>query len=102
MLTLFFLVLFVLHWQVSVFLQTFFLHRYGAHRQFTMSKGWERIFHVLTFVDPGPELPEPARLRDHAPHAPRVQRHADGSALADAPAELLHDDVADQDPSTKT
>ena len=23
---------FVLHWQLSVFFQTFFLHRYGAHR----------------------------------------------------------------------
>ena len=37
---------FVAHWQISVFFQTFFLHRYGAHRQFTMSKGWERFFYV--------------------------------------------------------
>jgi stearoyl-CoA desaturase (delta-9 desaturase) len=36
---------FVLHWQLSVFFQSFFLHRYGAHRQFTMSKRWERVFH---------------------------------------------------------
>ena len=41
---------FVLHWQLSVFLQSFFLHRYGAHRQFTMSKGWERVFHFLTWA----------------------------------------------------
>jgi stearoyl-CoA desaturase (delta-9 desaturase) len=41
-------VLFVVHWQLSVFCQSFFLHRYGAHRQFTMSKGWERFFNVLT------------------------------------------------------
>ena len=40
------LAFFVLHWQSSVFCQTFFLHRFGAHRQFTMSKGWERFFHV--------------------------------------------------------
>jgi stearoyl-CoA desaturase (delta-9 desaturase) len=41
---------FVVHWQASVFLQSFFHHRYGAHRQFTMSKGWERFFHLLTYV----------------------------------------------------
>jgi stearoyl-CoA desaturase (Delta-9 desaturase) len=44
------LAFFVLHWQLSVFCQSFFLHRYGAHRQFTMSKGWERFFHLFTFV----------------------------------------------------
>ena len=41
---------FVLHWQLSVFFQSFFLHRYGAHRQFTMSRGWERVFHFLTWA----------------------------------------------------
>jgi stearoyl-CoA desaturase (delta-9 desaturase) len=34
-------------------MQTFFLHRYGAHRQFTMSKGWERFFHLMTFLIQG-------------------------------------------------
>jgi stearoyl-CoA desaturase (delta-9 desaturase) len=47
------LIFFVAHWQASVFLQTFFLHRYGAHRQFTMSKGWERTFHFLTWAVQG-------------------------------------------------
>src|SRR3954469_23347734 len=47
------LAFFVLHWQLSVFCQTFFLHRYGAHRQFTMTKGWERFFHVLTWATQG-------------------------------------------------
>ena len=46
-------IFFVLHWQVSVFCQSFYLHRYGAHRMFTMSKGWERFFHLLTFVSQG-------------------------------------------------
>jgi stearoyl-CoA desaturase (delta-9 desaturase) len=36
-----------------VFCQTFFLHRYGAHRQFTMSHGWERFFYALTFLTQG-------------------------------------------------
>jgi stearoyl-CoA desaturase (delta-9 desaturase) len=46
-------IFFVVHWQLSVFLQSFFLHRYGAHRQFTMSKGWERFFHALTWLAQG-------------------------------------------------
>jgi stearoyl-CoA desaturase (delta-9 desaturase) len=44
---------FVLHWQLSVFFQSFFLHRYGAHRQFTMSKRVERTFHFLTWFVQG-------------------------------------------------
>ncbi|MCA9646547.1 MAG: fatty acid desaturase, partial [Myxococcales bacterium] len=44
---------FVGHWMLSVFFQTFFLHRYGAHRMFTLSKGWERFFHFCTFVFQG-------------------------------------------------
>src|SRR5688500_10435286 len=52
-------VFFLLHWQVSVFCQTFFLHRYGAHRQFTMSKGWERVFHLLTYVSQGSSFLSP-------------------------------------------
>jgi stearoyl-CoA desaturase (delta-9 desaturase) len=47
------LIFFVAHWQISIFCQTFFLHRYGAHRQFTMSKGWERFFHIVTYVSQG-------------------------------------------------
>jgi stearoyl-CoA desaturase (Delta-9 desaturase) len=44
---------FVGHWLSSVFFQTFFLHRYGAHRMFTMSKGWERFFYLLTYLTQG-------------------------------------------------
>jgi stearoyl-CoA desaturase (delta-9 desaturase) len=43
-------ILFIAHWQLSVFCQSFFLHRYGAHKQFSMSPGWERFFNVLTCV----------------------------------------------------
>ena len=52
-------VFFVAHWTLSVFFQTFFLHRYGAHRMFTMSKGWERVFYVLSFVFMGPSFLTP-------------------------------------------
>ncbi len=47
------LIFFVLHWYLSLFCQTFFLHRYAAHKMFTMSKFWERFFFVLTFVTQG-------------------------------------------------
>ena len=44
---------FVAHWLSSIFFQTFFLHRYGAHRMFDLSRGWERFFHLCTFVTQG-------------------------------------------------
>ncbi len=53
------LVFFVVHWQLSVFCQSFFLHRYGAHRMFTMSKGWERFFWILTYVSQGASFLSP-------------------------------------------
>jgi len=43
-------VFFLAHWALAVFVQSFFLHRYSAHRYFSMSRGWERFFHFLTFV----------------------------------------------------
>src|SRR5215471_13345490 len=46
-------IFFVSHWVLSIFFQSFFLHRYGAHRQFTMSKRWERVFHFLTWFVQG-------------------------------------------------
>jgi len=53
-----FLFLFV-HWQLAVFVQTFYLHRYAAHRMFTMSPGWERFFHLLTYLVQGPSYLNP-------------------------------------------
>lgn len=50
---------FIAQWQLSVLLQSFFQHRYGAHRQFTMSKRWERFFHALTWVVQGPSYLHP-------------------------------------------
>jgi stearoyl-CoA desaturase (delta-9 desaturase) len=47
------LAFFVVHWLTSIFCQTFFLHRYGAHKQFTMSHGWERFFYFMTFLTQG-------------------------------------------------
>jgi stearoyl-CoA desaturase (Delta-9 desaturase) len=47
------LIFFVAHWYLSLFFQTFFLHRYAAHRAFTMSKTTEKVFFVLTWVFQG-------------------------------------------------
>jgi len=47
------LVAFLVHWYLSLFCQTFFLHRYSAHKMFTMNKFWERFFYFLTYVSQG-------------------------------------------------
>jgi stearoyl-CoA desaturase (Delta-9 desaturase) len=44
---------FVGHWYLSLFCQTFFLHRYSAHKMFIMSKFWERFFYMLTYLSQG-------------------------------------------------
>jgi stearoyl-CoA desaturase (delta-9 desaturase) len=77
----------VVHWQASVFFQTFFLHRYGAHRMFRMSMGWERFFHLCTYVFQGSSYLNPRgyailHRMHHAysdteqdPHSPRVSKN---------------------------
>ena len=47
------LLFFVLHWYLSLFGQTFFLHRYGAHKMFTMSKAWEKFFYIFSWITQG-------------------------------------------------
>jgi stearoyl-CoA desaturase (delta-9 desaturase) len=53
------LTFFIGHWMLSVFCQTFFLHRYGAHRMFQMNKFWERFFYLLTYIGQGPSFLDP-------------------------------------------
>jgi stearoyl-CoA desaturase (delta-9 desaturase) len=78
---------FVGHWISSVFFQTFYLHRYGAHRMFTMSPRWERFFHLCTYVCQGSSYLNPRgyailHRMHHAysdterdPHSPSVQKN---------------------------
>jgi stearoyl-CoA desaturase (delta-9 desaturase) len=47
------LIFFIVHWYLSLFCQTFFLHRYAAHSAFRMSRVWEKFFYVLTFLTQG-------------------------------------------------
>ena len=48
-----------LHWYLSLFCQSFFLHRYAAHKMFTMPKFWERFFYLLTFLTQGSSFLNP-------------------------------------------
>ncbi len=52
-------IFFVSHWFLSLFSQTFFLHRYAAHKMFTMNKFWERFFYLFTFVTQGSSFLNP-------------------------------------------
>lgn len=47
------------HWFISLFCQSFFLHRYCSHRMFTMNKFWERFFYGLTFISQGASFLNP-------------------------------------------
>ena len=41
------------HWYASFFFQSFFHHRYAAHRHITMSKRSERFFYICCFITHG-------------------------------------------------
>lgn len=43
----------ILHWYLSLFAQTFFLHRYGAHKMFTMNPFWEKFFYLFAWITQG-------------------------------------------------
>ncbi len=47
------IIFFIVHWYISLFCQTFFLHRYAAHKMFSMTKFWERYFSILNYVTQG-------------------------------------------------
>lgn len=49
----------ILHWYLSLFAQTFFLHRYSAHQMFSMSKGWEKFFYLFTWIMQGSSFLNP-------------------------------------------
>lgn len=45
--------LLIVHWFVSLFCQSFFLHRYSSHRMFKMNKFWEKFFYLMTYIAQG-------------------------------------------------
>lgn len=49
----FILVFFICHWYFSLFTLSFLQHRYASHAVFSMSRGWERFFYLLTYIAQG-------------------------------------------------
>lgn len=49
----------IVHWYVSLFFQTFFHHRYSAHRMFKLSKFWERFFFLIAYITQGASFLNP-------------------------------------------
>ena len=47
------LIFLVLHWYLALFFQSFFHHRYAAHRNCSMSPAMEKVFHVCCFLTQG-------------------------------------------------
>lgn len=53
------LIFFLTHWFLSLFSQTFFLHRYASHKMFAMNPFWEKAFYLFTFVSQGSSFLNP-------------------------------------------
>jgi len=82
------------HWVLSVFFQSFFQHRYAAHRMFQMGPRTERVVHLLTFLVQGTSYLNPRTYawlhREHHafsdterdPHTPHGYRDAAGMMWA--------------------
>ena len=43
----------IIHWYLSLFMQTFLQHRYAAHGAFSMSNFWERFFYIAAYITQG-------------------------------------------------
>lgn len=67
----------LVHWYVSAFCQSFFLHRYGAHSMFTMPRFWDRFFYLLTYISQGSSFLNPRAYallhREHHKHSDTEQ-----------------------------
>ncbi|MGI8950961.1 MAG: acyl-CoA desaturase [Chitinophagaceae bacterium] len=47
------LIFFTLHWFLSLFFHSFFLHRYASHQMYTTTRNWEKTFYVTTWLVQG-------------------------------------------------
>lgn len=77
----------VIHWYLSLFFQTFFHHRYAAHKMFDMSRFWEKVFFICSFIAQGSSYLSPyaygiLHRMHHAyadtekdPHSPKYDRN---------------------------
>lgn len=51
---------FIIHYFASLFFQSFYLHRFGAHGMFSMSPATEKAVHFLTFLTQGSSYLNPS------------------------------------------
>ena len=67
------LIFFLLHWYLSLFAQSVFLHRYVSHGMFKMNPFWEKTFFLFTFFAQGSSFLNPAAYgimhRKHHAHS---------------------------------
>ncbi len=67
------LIFFIFHWYLSLFFQTFFLHRYVSHSMFKMNAFWEKTFFIATFIAQGSSFLNPVAYgllhRKHHEHS---------------------------------
>ncbi len=80
-------VFFACHWVLCVFFQSFFQHRYAAHRMYSMGPRTERVVHLLTYLVQGSSYLSPRAYaylhREHHayadtekdPHAPGLHKN---------------------------
>jgi stearoyl-CoA desaturase (Delta-9 desaturase) len=50
---------FILHWYMSLFFQTIYLHRYASHQMFSMPFWLDRLFYLGTFLAQGASFLDP-------------------------------------------
>ena len=84
MMTIFFAL--ILHWYLSLFFQTIFLHRYASHNMFKMTPFVEKVFYFLTFLFQGSSFLHPAAygvmhkrhhaLSFHNPNTPELHTNS--------------------------
>lgn len=75
------LLFFLLHWFLSLFSQTFFLHRYASHKMFKMNRFWEKFFLHHNFSVAGVFFFKSPCLCYPAPYAPCFQRYRKGPSF---------------------
>lgn len=75
------------HWYISLFFQSFYLHRYISHHMFRLTPFWNRIFCFLTIISQGPSFLRPGLYKslhtkhhrysdsDKDPHSPHFHKN---------------------------
>ncbi len=78
---------FIGHWYLSLFCQSFFLHRYASHKMFELSPFWQKFFYIMTFVTQGTSFLNPSAYatlhnlhhehsdRPEDPHSPHQNKN---------------------------